>query len=428
MKKIMMPFMLFLMLTGWVVTISGFGKENDAFEEHMRQAQAYEEKEIYIDALAEYKEALNYTKEPYTVQMKIMDMYANLKKYGDFIDYGDELVKEYNYPEEIVMKMVNYYKESKKKKYAIELLKQAAAKRTDSELYIQELAELRGTYSSQYVGQDNVLPFCNDYAVYEEEGLFGLLEKDGDVAVRAGYQVITPYARQPELATVKLEDQWFCIDKGGYRKLVPDQPVDELGMFGDGLISFCVNGLYGYMDDQLTVVQEPQWEYAGVFCEGTAAVRKNGKWALVNTKFENVTDYIFDEIVVTEYGQASEYGVFFAKQNEAYYLYSSTGEKISDTGFEEVRCFASSQPAAVCQNGAWGYVDQAGSMVISPQYDQAESFACDLAPVQIDGKWGYIDQANRIRILAEFKEAKPFSPVGSAAIRRNSWEMITLIQ
>lgn len=427
MKKIMMPFMIFLMMTGWVVTISGFGKGNEMFGEHMAKAQAYEEKGIYIDALAEYKEALNYTREPYSVQMKIMDMYANLKKYGNFIDYGDELVKEYNYPEEIVMKMVDYYKESKKKKYAIELLKQAAAKRTGSELYIQELAELRGTYSSRYLGKDNVLPYCNGYAVYEDDEMFGLFELNGGEAVRAGYQAITPYASQPGLATVKSGDQWFCIDEGGYRKLVPDQPVDELGMFGDGLISFCINGLYGYMDDQLTVVQEPQWEYAGVFCEGTAAVKKSGKWALINTEFENVTEYVFDEIVVTEYGQASEYGVFFAKQNETWYLYSKTGEKITSGGFEEVRCFASTQPAAVCQNGTWGYVDQAGNMVISPQYAQAESFSCDLAPVQIDGKWGYIDQENRLRILAEFNEAKPFSPSGSAPVRRNSWELITLI-
>lgn len=428
MKKIMMPLMLLLMITGWVVTISGFGKGNQMFEEHMRKAQAYEDKEIYIDALAEYQEALNYTREPYPIQMKIMDMYANLKKYGNFIDYGDELVLEYNYPEEIVMKIVDYYKENKKKKYAVELLKLAAAKRTDSEVYIQELAELRGTYNSRYVGKDNVLSFCNNYAVFEEKELFGLLEQNGDVAVRAGYQAITPYAQQPELATVKLDDQWFCIDKGGYRKLVPDQPVDELGMFGDGLLPFCRNERYGYMDDQLTVVQEPQWEYAGAFSAGTAAVKKDGKWALINTSFENVTEYIFDEIVVTEYGQAGEYGVFFARQNEICHLYRTTGEKITSVGFEEVKCFASSQPAAVRQNGRWGYVNQEGDIVIPPQYEQAESFSCDLAPVQIDGKWGYIDLENRIRILAEFKEAKPFSPDGNALIRTNSWEIITLIQ
>lgn len=420
MKKIMMPFMLLLMVIGWAVTISGIGKESETFEEHMRQALAYEEKEIYIDALTEYQEALNFTKDPYPVQLKIMDMYTNLKKYGDFIDYGEKLAKEYNYPEEIVMKMVDYYKGSKKKKYAIELLKLAAAQRASSELYIQELAELRGTYTSRYLGKDKVWSYVNGYAVFEKEELFGLLNEDGDEAVRAGYQVITPYANQPELATVKSEDQWFCIDEGGYRKLVPEQPVDELGMFGDGFITFRINGLYGYMDDRLTVIQEPQWEYAGVFCEKTAAVKKNGKWALINTKFENVTDYIFDEIVVTEYGQVGEYGVFFAKQNGVYYLFNLTGEKISAAGFEQVRCFASLQPAAVCQNGIWGYVSQTGDMVIAPQYDQAESFACDLAPVQIDGKWGYIDQENRIRILAEFNEAKSFSPNGSASVRKNS--------
>ena len=43
------------------------------------------------------------------------------------------------------------------------------------------------------------------------------------------------------------------------------------------------------------------------------------------------------------------------------------------------------------QNGAekWGYLDGKGKIVISPQFDKAESFAEGLAAVKAGDNWGY---------------------------------------
>lgn len=429
MKKLMFPLMLILAAAGWFTTINGLGKENQALAQHMVQAKEYERKGIYIDALTEYQEALKYTKDPYPIHLKVMEMYAELAKYSSYVSYGEELLKEYNYPEEVVINLVNYYKESKKTQYAVEVLKRASEEKKDNELFYRELVELKGAYSSRYLSKDDVSSLYNGYMVYEKNGQWGLMDKDGADKIKPIYQSITPYASEPKLATVKQENEWFCIDINGYKKLVPDHAVEELGMFGQGLIAFKSDGKYGYMDSNLQIVKAPEWEYAGVFANGTAPVKKDGKWSLIDREFQPITTYIYDEIVISEFGIATEYEVYFAMQNGRYYLFRSDGERMEQSGFEQAVPFAAaSEPAAICQNGKWGFVDQQGGIVIEPQYEEAKSFSCELAPVRFEDKWGYIDMSNRIRILPEFDQACPFSKNGTAPVLNRSWMLITLIQ
>lgn len=428
MKKILMPLMLALLVLGWHTTLKSLGAGNRLLEQHLTQAQVYEEKGIYIDALDEYKSALEYTKDPYPLHLKIMDMYGALKRNADFVDYGEMLLEEYDYQEDVVIRLVDYYRGNQKKRYAIDVLNRAVSRQADNQVYIRQLAELRGTYTSTYLGKDRVCPYYLQYAVFEKNEKVGLLNTMGVDVIRAVYDEITPYGNSPQLATVRLEQEWYCIDKNGYKKKVPDRPVEALGMYGEDLIAFKADGLYGYMDSEMNVVQEPCWAYAGVFSGGVAPVSKDGKWNLVNTDFQPILSSWLDDIVVSEYGVATEYGVFFGRQSETYYLFDLAGTKLEPDGFEAVRQFASEQPAAVCRDGLWGYVSIEGSLTIAPQYKQARSFSNELAPVLLEEGWGYIDRDNEIRIRPEFEEAGSFSHEGVAPVVKNGWQLIKLVK
>ena len=60
----------------------------------------------------------------------------------------------------------------------------------------------------------------------------------------------------------------------------------------------------------------------------------------------------------------------------------------------------------VRQNPKWGYIDQAGNVVIEPAYSIAYGFQDGLAPVEKDGfrkngvrqegKWGYINRTGEV--------------------------------
>jgi hypothetical protein len=65
------------------------------------------------------------------------------------------------------------------------------------------------------------------------------------------------------------------------------------------------------------------------------------------------------------------------------------------------------------------YIPGRELFVISPQFDQADSFSQGLASVQKDRKWGYIDKTGKFVIPPQFEEANAFSK-GWTLVRENT--------
>jgi hypothetical protein len=84
---------------------------------------------------------------------------------------------------------------------------------------------------------------------------------------------------------------------------------------------------------------------------------------------------------------------------------------------------------AVYANGKWGYADQAGRVVIAPQFDAARPFSNGLAQVAIldeelpeirsspNLKWGYIDERGRVLVELRYAVLRPFFEGLAAAAR-----------
>ena len=109
-----------------------------------------------------------------------------------------------------------------------------------------------------------------------------------------------------------------------------------------------------------------------------------------------VTDFEFDDIIINDFGICSEGGYFFASKGGKYALYNSKGKQVGSESFENAKMFVCDEPAAVKQNGKWGFVDTDGKIVIKPQYEDANSFCLDFAPIQQGEFWGYIDGSGKI--------------------------------
>ena len=54
------------------------------------------------------------------------------------------------------------------------------------------------------------------------------------------------------------------------------------------------------------------------------------------------------------------------------------------------------------KNGKWGYADETGKIVITPQFDEARKFYEGLALVQVSDKWGFINPKGKLVIPAKF--------------------------
>lgn len=60
------------------------------------------------------------------------------------------------------------------------------------------------------------------------------------------------------------------------------------------------------------------------------------------------------------------------------------------------------------KNGKWGYMDIKGNVIVSPQYDYAESFSDGLGLVGFKGKYGYINGDGEIAIPIKYNFAASF--------------------
>ena len=63
----------------------------------------------------------------------------------------------------------------------------------------------------------------------------------------------------------------------------------------------------------------------------------------------------------------------------------------------------------IIENGAYGFVDRDGEVVIAPSFAEASEFSGGYAAVRIDDKWGYIDTSGELVIEARFGAAFPFA-------------------
>ena len=107
---------------------------------------------------------------------------------------------------------------------------------------------------------------------------------------------------------------------------------------------------------------------------------------------------------------------------EAYTLLKKlSGYKDADTLLETVENDILAILACVKRDciDVWGYINEAGKMVIEPQFYDAEGFASNgFAPVKREGKWGYINEAGEMVIEPQFYYAGGFASNGLARVKR----------
>ena len=64
--------------------------------------------------------------------------------------------------------------------------------------------------------------------------------------------------------------------------------------------------------------------------------------------------------------------------------------------------------SAYYENGKWGFIDRAGLVVVSPEYDEVEDFTNGLCLVKKGGKWGVIGKNGKLVHECEYESISGF--------------------
>lgn len=429
MKKIVPYFILtataFSVFFSWRNTFLFRNSDMKNYQQYIASAEKYESKEIYIDAVAEYEKAFEINKDDYNLAMKIADIYKKLDDNSGYIKACQKAISADKTKAEPYFIIAENYQNDGDYDKEYDILNQALENTGDEnkEKIMENIRYIKGLYnlsSSGYV-KINQFHFNDDlsvgYASVVEDGKYGLVDNNNNVIAECIYDDIG--ILNDDVIPVKSNGEYYYINSDGYRKLVPDEKADYLGSFSEGYAPASFDGVYGYIDKDMKLFNH-EYSYCGAFSNGIAAVKKDNKWAVIDSSLENITDWIFDDIIVDDYGYCGNYGTFWAKKDGKYYLYDNKGKILSD-GYDEACQFASyNEPAAVKQNGKWGFINTDGSVFIEPEYEKAKSFCIGYAPVYVDGMWGCIDMDNIMVISPEFEDIQPFNDKGFAIAQMDS--------
>lgn len=424
---------LFAALLGlsWFSALSEAASRPVKLREHLERAEELEEKGIYVDAVTEYENALEYDSDNVDIYIKIAQAYLNMDDSRKFVSVCESTAQNYQDRTEAMDLLINYYVENHYEYKAVKYLQNFTKTYPDNENAANWYLKLKGTYTELFCRYTQISEIVNDTMVVWDGELCGLADAKGDEQIPAMYQAIYPYSEDGFALAEKTDGTWIYIDEDGQTRKVPDKEYAELGMLNEDRAPASKEGKFGYLDEEMEPAGEFIWDALTAVKEGTGAAKTGEMWVIVDKKGAAKSEERYEDVIVDGNGVCSNQKRIFVKKGEAYSLIDTKERAVGELSFENARAFTEEGYAAVCNGGKWGFIDSDGKLVIDYTYEDAKSFYNGFAAVFMDGAWGYIDEEGNLVIEPEFQEATQFSDEGTAAVKVLSqgeevWQLIQL--
>ena len=427
MKKSLILLMAVLLALSWYMAL-GSGSEAEAkYQQAMENAASFEERELYLDAIEQYEAAMENHEDNAPIMLRIAEIYRKLGEDNSYLEELKEVVSRYGPLESAVSQIYDYYIGANRENNAIEYISGLHDSYPEDEVVARYYREVSRNYYQLYYEYQQIGSFLGGYAVYEYEGKKGVIDTAGEVLLKAAYDEIRIPLKTSEGFPVRVANQVYLISEKGYKIAQPETEYQELGILSDKRYLVKQDGKYGYLTEDLEPCTQFQWEDATNYRDGIAAVKSGGKWAFINKKGEFLTEYIYLDVKRDEQNFCSGQGRIWVQDATGYHLLDTELKEVSQDTYEDVRFFASEQPCAVCKDGKWGFLNTNGELILTCQYEEADSFSIGYAPVKKDGLWGYLGLDGTMLIEPAFDEVKGFNQNGTAPVRiGESWVLIQL--
>lgn len=194
---------------------------------------------------------------------------------------------------------------------------------------------------------------------------------------------------------------------------VPPQ-WSSVGDFEDGVAWAQKDDLYGVIDVHGNVLSSYSWYNISRFKDGFCLVAaKNANW-------ENYSDPLYLLVLMNNKGELVN--------NNGWFSFGSVShEDILDyfNGLDSKPPVFSNGLISVSNENGFGFMNQAGEVVIDTKYEAAKEFSNGLAAVSLGKKWGFINTLGETVIPLKYSEVTPFTDSGLADVNLNGeWQII----
>ncbi|GFZ34512.1 hypothetical protein CSC2_50380 [Clostridium zeae] len=214
-----------------------------------------------------------------------------------------------------------------------------------------------------------------------EGELYGFINEQGDVVIEPQFLGLLP-ASEGFIPFYREDGYGFISYDGKMSETFNEFRAFE---FFGGMSIIERDGQYGFINKNLDVIVDPQYDGVMNFSDGLALVELDGKKGYINSSGKVQ--------IPIRYEEASSFseGLAVVGDNEKMGYIDTKGNIVISTKFH--RCSLFNEGLAVFEDGdKYGYIDKRGSVVIPAQFDMAESFVEGLAIVMKNGKLAVINK------------------------------------
>ncbi|MBR4646190.1 MAG: WG repeat-containing protein [Bacteroidales bacterium] len=169
------------------------------------------------------------------------------------------------------------------------------------------------------------------------------------------------------------------------------------------IVRFTDNGLIGYIDSNMNILFEPQFEEADRYCGGYTKVKIKGKFGLINKHFSLRRDHkfviepIYDDILIDTYHDF----LIRVRLDDKIGFYNLIDKIVISPQYDELEEFNFDGVAKMKMGNNWGYINSDGRVVVKPEYGADEVFftGCRFIAIKKGAKWGVVDSRTGITVI-----------------------------
>ncbi|MDE5770525.1 MAG: WG repeat-containing protein, partial [Ruminococcus sp.] len=312
-------------------------------------------------------------------------------------------------PEETLywLKAINFYKEKNDYSSAYNMVKKARRNEIKNDELDSVYLELRYMTKTDYHKYDDYKTTYQYISAHDSNG-WQVIGGNGNIVSSEFYSFIG-LINDDGVGIYTNSIDTRLVDKYGVTRARFDFDADDAGIYDSETryTPVCINGKWKYVDLNGEFLPD-EYEKAGCFKNGKAAVKKDNKWFLIDKNGNQVSDN-YEEIKLDFYGSYLQGNVIIAKNNGRCSIYDTSFKEIGNFSCENIDACLNNGWIAYEENGKWGFVNTNGEIVVEPSYQCAKSFSNGMAAVYNGTKWGFINEQNQLVIDYQFINADYFN-------------------
>lgn len=430
--RMLTPFLFALLFfASFYMLLTGAAEDKAEVDLMIQKAESLQQQELYSKAADQYLELIKKTGDV-QYYYRAIDMYYDAGVYDASDVWCEDGLKAFPKDPNLFDRRIRALIALEDYKEAYIVLDEFDSRRLQSAGVEEHRKTMKWAHYFNGVTYKDPSQFSAGYAAVMKKDLWGLVNAKGKVIVQPTYKAVGYFANEL-VAVCNADDEWFWMDKEGVLQYnisanIPGT-ITEVGLYNQDVAPVCVDGRYAYYDLNGKKLFG-DYDYAGSFSQGVAAVKEGEAWHLIDNSGAVISKEPFTEIVMDERGICCQNERVFVKTNDSFRMLDLQMAYVGEMVYDQAHMFkGTSSLAAVKSGDTWQFVDANGQVKLEGKFEDAKSFNLGLAPVCVDGKWGYIDENGTMVIEAAFEECSEISSNGTAFCREdNSWDVLTLFE